>query len=128
MEPQIRTLVDISGTPAALQGQADIVLERARWATTVFQRYDREATMAVVDAVAEAAHDNAGLYAEWAVRETGFGVVEHKKLKNELTARPLVDFYREDDFVNFRIDERRGIVEIPRPAGVVFARLFVVWQ
>ncbi len=121
MEPQIRTLVDISGTPAALQGQADIVLERARWATTVFQRYDRASTMAIVDAVARAAHENAARYAKWAVEETGFGVVEHKKRKNELTAQPLVDFYRDDDFVNYRIDERRGIVEIPRPAGVIFA-------
>ncbi len=121
MEPQIRTLIDISGTPAALQGQADIVLERARWATTVFQRFDRASTMAIVEAVAAAAHDNAARYAQWAVEETGFGVVEHKKLKNELTAHPLVDFYRDDDFVNCRIDERRGIVEIPRPAGVVFA-------
>ena len=27
MEPQVRTLVDIADTPAALAGQADIVLE-----------------------------------------------------------------------------------------------------
>ncbi|GJL82613.1 MAG: aldehyde dehydrogenase [marine bacterium B5-7] len=121
MEPQIRNLVDISSTAAALQGHADILLERARWATTVFQRYDRQTTMNIVDAVAKTAHENAAYYAEWAVRETGFGVVEHKKLKNELTAYPLVDYYRDEDYVNFKIDEARKIVEIPRPAGVVFA-------
>ncbi|WP_084174771.1 aldehyde dehydrogenase family protein [Afifella pfennigii] len=121
MQPEIRTLVDISGTPAAMHGRADMMLERARWASTVFQRYDRAATMAIVDAVAEAAHANAARLAEWAVRETGFGVAADKKIKNELTARPLVEHYREEDFVSPRIDETRKIVELPRPAGVVFA-------
>ncbi|MGB8622443.1 MAG: aldehyde dehydrogenase family protein [Paracoccaceae bacterium] len=121
MEPQIRTLVDISDTPAALNGRADMMLERAHWAAAVFQRYDRAQTMAIVDAVAAAAHANAAKYADWAVEETGFGVAAHKKLKNELTAAPLVDFYRDQDFVNPRVDEQRKIVELPRPAGVVFA-------
>ncbi|MDH3279679.1 MAG: aldehyde dehydrogenase family protein [Gammaproteobacteria bacterium] len=121
MEPQVRTLVDISHTPAAMQGYADMVLERARWAATVFQRYDRASTMAIVDAVATAAHDHARQYADWAVQETGFGVAAHKKIKNELTARPVVDYYREHDYINARIDEERKIVEIPRPAGVIFA-------
>lgn len=121
MEPQIRTLVDISASPAAMQGRADMILEKARWAATEFQRYDRQSTMKIVDAVASAAHENAGFYADWAVRETGFGVVEHKKIKNELTAHPLVDYYREHDYVNIRVDEARKTVEIPRPAGVIFA-------
>ena len=120
MEPQVRTLVEIEGTQAALTGRADMVLERARWAAEVFQRYDFESTMAIVDAVAASAHEHAARYAEWAVKETGFGVVAHKKIKNELTAHPLVDFYRDQDFVNIRIDESRKIVETPRPAGVIF--------
>ncbi len=78
MEPVIRTLVDISQTPAALKGRANIVLERARWASEVFQRYDREMTLRIVDAIAVAAHANAQKYADWAVEETGFGVAEHK--------------------------------------------------
>jgi acyl-CoA reductase-like NAD-dependent aldehyde dehydrogenase len=121
MEPQIRTLVDISQTPAAMQGQADMMLERARWATTVFQRYDRSATQAIADAVAATAHENAAYYADWAVKETGFGVAAHKKLKNELTAHTLVDYYRDHDYINYRIDESNKIIEIPRPAGVIFA-------
>ena len=121
MEPQVRTLVDISATEAAMQGRADMVLERARWASAVFQRYGREATFAIVDAVASAAHESAEEFGEWAVRETGFGVAAHKKIKNEMTARPLVDYFRDQDYVNPRIDEERRIVEIPRPAGVIFA-------
>ncbi len=121
MEPHIRNLVDISGTPAAIRGHADLILDRARWAAMIFQRYDRATTMTISDAVASTAHEHARHYADWAVRETGFGVAEHKKIKNELTARPLVDYYRDQDYVNARIDEARKLVEIPRPAGVIFA-------
>ncbi|MEP9374401.1 aldehyde dehydrogenase family protein [Mesorhizobium sp. KR1-2] len=121
MEPQIRTLVDIAGSKADLHGRADMMLERARWAGQIFQRYDRNATMAIVDAVAKAAHANAGKYADWAVEETGFGVAAHKKLKNELASTGLVEFYRNDDYVNPRIDAAAKMVKLPRPAGVVFA-------
>lgn len=121
MDPVVANLLDISDTPAALRAQADILLERARWASEIFRGYDREQTLAIADAVAEAAFAKAEEYAEWAVRETGFGVVEHKKLKNELTSRAFVEHYRNHDFVNPHIDHEALIVEVPRPAGVVFA-------
>lgn len=121
MEPEIRSLVEISESKPALRSHADIVLARARWAASIFQRFDRDTTMHIAETVARTAHQNAGKYAEWAVEETGFGVVEHKKLKNELTAMPLVDHYRDEDFVNPVIDEARKMVRIPRPAGVILA-------
>ena len=121
MDPAIKQLVDISDSQAAMQARADMVLERARWASQVFQRYDRARTLEIADAAARAAFAKAGEYGEWAVKETGFGVAEHKKLKNELSSTPFVDFYRDRDFVNPRIDRASGIVEIPKPAGVVFA-------
>jgi len=121
MDKAIANLVDISASPAAMHAAADMVLERARWASQVFQRYDRDTTLAIADAVAQAAHESAGKYGDWAVRETGFGVADHKKLKNELTAKPLVEHYRDQDFVNPRLDAGRNIIEVPKPAGVVFA-------
>ncbi len=121
MEAEIRTLVDISDTDAARQGRADMMLDRARWAASIFERYDRDATMRIVEAVAAKAHEHSAHFAEAVVAESGFGVAAHKKIKNELTAHPLVDFYRDQDFVNPRIDEARKIVELPRPAGVIFA-------
>jgi acyl-CoA reductase-like NAD-dependent aldehyde dehydrogenase len=117
----IRGLVDISQSPAALTAQADLMLERAKWAAEEFQRYDRHRTYAVAEAVAQEAHAKAATYAEWAVRETGFGVVEHKKLKNELTSLPFLEYYRDWDFITPHIDADKRIVEIPRPAGVIFA-------
>ncbi len=121
METFVRRLIDIGQSAAAMRARADLVLERARWAAEVFHRYDREKTMDIADATARAAFDKAGEYAEWAVRETGFGVVAHKKLKNELSSIPLVDHYRNEDFVTPRVDGAARIVEIPRPAGVIFA-------
>ncbi len=121
MDPVIRNLVDISTTPAALAAKADLVLERARWASQVYQRFDRAQTFAIAEATARAAFDKAGEYGEWAVRETGFGVAAHKKIKNELTSLPFVEHYRDWDFVNPRIDADKKLIELPRPAGVIFA-------
>jgi acetaldehyde dehydrogenase/alcohol dehydrogenase len=101
--------------------QARMMLERARWGATRFQRLDRAATMRIVDAVADAGHAKAPHYAEWAVRETGMGVVEHKRIKNEACSKGLVATYAAEDFVAPRIDAARKIVELPRPAGVIFA-------
>jgi len=121
MDPQIAQLVDISKTQVAMQARAEMVLERARWASQVFHRYDRAKTMAIADAVAQAAHAKAAEYGEWAVRETGFGVAEHKTIKNQLSSIPLVDYYRDWNFVDPNMDERTGVIEIPKPAGVIFA-------
>ena len=121
MDARIRNLVDISETPIAMRTRADLVLERAGWAAQVFQRYDRATTQAIADAAARAAHARAREYAEWVVRETGFGVVEHKVQKNELSSIPFVDYYRDWNFVDPRVDSDTGLIEIPRPAGVVFA-------
>ena len=71
MEAQVRTLVDISDSNAARQGHADMVLDRARWAASIFEGYDRDTTMAIVDAVAKAAHEHAAHYADAVVQESG---------------------------------------------------------
>jgi acetaldehyde dehydrogenase/alcohol dehydrogenase len=107
---------EAAGVPRARQ-----MLERARWAARTFATYDRASVQRIVDAVGRAAEDQAEHYAEWAVRETGFGIVEHKALKNRLCSRGIVDAYRDDDFVTPRTDAEHKIVEIPRPAGVVLA-------
>ena len=121
MDPQIRQLVDISHTPVAMRARAEMILDRARWASQIFQRYDRETTQGIADAAARAAHAKAGDYAEWAVRETGFGVVEHKRIKNELSSMALVDHYRDWNFVDPNHAQGAGCISIPRPAGVIFA-------
>jgi acetaldehyde dehydrogenase/alcohol dehydrogenase len=101
--------------------RARMMLQRAHWAATAFAAYDRDRTHRIVEAVAEEAYRNAERYAEWAVKETGMGVVEHKRIKNEACSRGLLDWYGHGDYVSARIDPEAKIVELPRPAGVVLA-------
>ncbi len=107
--------------PDAALEQARMMLDRARWGAARFQKLDRATTQRIVNAVAAAAHAKAQHYAEWAVRETGMGVVAHKRMKNEACSKGLAETYSGADFVAPRIDEARKIVELPRPAGVIFA-------
>jgi acetaldehyde dehydrogenase/alcohol dehydrogenase len=101
--------------------RAQQMLERAQWAARSFATFDQATTHRIVEAVADVAERHAEKYAEWAVRETGFGVVADKVVKNRLCSRGIVDAYRDQDFVTPRIDAERRIVEVPRPAGVVLA-------
>ena len=55
------------------------------------------------------------------MRETGFGVVEHKRLKNELCSRGVFEAYAGEDFVGPAIDAGRKMVRLARPAGVILA-------
>jgi len=100
--------------------RARMMLQAAQWAAAEFAAYDRDATRRIVEAVADAAYERAGEYAELAVRETGFGVAAHKRTKNEIASRGIAEHYRDHDFVTPRPDPDRRILEIPRPAGVIF--------
>lgn len=100
---------------------ARMKLDSARWAAAKLARMDRASILKIVEAVAAAGHAKARHYAEWAVRETGYGVVEHKVIKNEACSKGIAELYRYEDFVTPRIDLEHKIVELPRPAGVVFA-------
>lgn len=94
---------------------------RAAWAAKYYRKFDRASVLRIAEAVAKAGNERAAHYAEWAVRETGYGVVEHKTLKNQLCTHGLLDFYRDLDLVRPRVDIERKIIELPAPAGVVFA-------
>src|ERR1700680_3380117 len=95
--------VDLLTDPAGVP-RARAMLQRAEWAARAFARYDKGAVDGIVRATAEAGAAKAREYAEWAVRETGFGVVEHKVLKNVACSTGIADFYAGDDYVSPRID------------------------
>ena len=109
--------------PAEVPGapRARMMLQRARWAATAFAGYDRERTRRIVEAVAEVAYQNADRFAHAAVEETGMGVPEHKRRKNEACSRGLLERYGAEDYVGLRIDAERKLVEVPKPAGVILA-------
>jgi acetaldehyde dehydrogenase / alcohol dehydrogenase len=109
-------LTDPAGVP-----RARAMLQRAEWASRAFARYDKGAVDEIVRAAAQAGAAKAREYAEWAVRETGFGVVEHKVLKNVACSTGIAQHYAGHDYVTPRQDPEAKIVEIPRPAGVILA-------
>ena len=106
-------------TAAAIY-QARQGLQRAHWAASAFASYDRASVLQVAEAVARAAHAESRRYAEWAVRETGFGVVEHKVVKNEACSLGIFDRYRDEDLCQPRIDPAGKILSLPQ-AGVILA-------
>jgi acyl-CoA reductase-like NAD-dependent aldehyde dehydrogenase len=117
----VQQLIDVSFEPQALKARVDNVVNLAKWASETFANFDRAQTLRIVEAVARAGHEHAAKYAEWAVKESGFGVVAHKTLKNEACSSSLFEHYKSHDFISPRIDEAKKIVEIPRPAGVIYA-------
>jgi acetaldehyde dehydrogenase / alcohol dehydrogenase len=98
-----------------------MMLQRARWAATAFARFRSDQTQKIVQAVAEEAFQNAERFAQAAVEETGMGVVEHKRRKNEACSRGLLERYRNRDFAGIRVDPERKLIEVPKPAGVILA-------
>ncbi len=109
-------LVESAGVP-----RARAMVARAEWAARTFATYDKPSVDRIVRAAAKALADHAAEFAKAAVAETGFGVADHKALKNLACSTGLVDHYRDHDYVTPRIDVDAKIVEVPRPAGVIFA-------
>jgi acetaldehyde dehydrogenase / alcohol dehydrogenase len=106
---------------AAATYWAKQMLARAHWAAGAFASYDQATVLRIAKAVATAAHAESRRYAEWAVRETGFGVVEHKIVKNEASSLGILERYAGEDYVSPRIDPAAKILALPRPAGVILA-------
>jgi acyl-CoA reductase-like NAD-dependent aldehyde dehydrogenase len=110
-----------AGSGTAPAWRAKQLLARAHWAAGAYAGYDRASVLRIAEAVARAAHAQSAKYAEWAVKETGFGVAEHKVLKNQACSLGVFERYRDDDFVSPRLDPAAKIMSLPRPAGVVLA-------
>ncbi len=87
------------------------------WAKATQEEVDR-----VCAAMAEAGAAASERLARMAVEETGFGVVEHKTLKNLLTSTTLWESIRGIRTVGVvGRDEARGILRVALPMGVVAA-------
>ena len=113
-------LADIPLEPAGVpRGRA--MVERAEWAALSFASYDIDSVRRIAKAAAEAGESLAADLATSAVEETGYGVPEHKRLKNVACSIGIWNTYGEDDYVSPVVRADAGIVEIPRPAGVVLA-------
>ncbi|MBL8895970.1 MAG: aldehyde dehydrogenase family protein, partial [Rhizobiales bacterium] len=97
--------------------------EKARWAAQAYSTYERADVLKIAEAVANAAHKNARRYAEMAVRETGYGNIGDKTLKNEACSKGIFARYRGEDFTGVKLIPEIKTVEIAKPMGVVYAAL-----
>lgn len=104
-----------------LKHDIDQLYSVAEQAANAFSQHSVEQVEKIVGAVAEAAADKAEFYAEWAVRETGYGNVPAKVAKNLATSVGLRDTYDIAEFVEPKIDFEKKVITIPKPAGVVLA-------
>ena len=100
--------------------QANRVIDRAQWAGSVFANYAREDILRIAKSAADLGEATARKYADWAVAETGFGNADHKEIKNRMCSEGIFEYYKDQNFTSHRVDHQRQVVEIPRPAGVVF--------
>jgi acetaldehyde dehydrogenase/alcohol dehydrogenase len=101
--------------------RAQMMLARARWAAAAFASLEADRVRVIVETVGDVAYQNAERFAQDAVRETGVGVFEHKRLQNEACSRGVIARYGSDDYVSARVDPERELAELPKAAGVILA-------
>ena len=97
------------------------LFNNAENAAAEFADYSPDQVKKIVTAVTAAAVEKAQEYAEWAVRETGFGVADHKTMKNYSASSTLVEYHEDQDYCGYQIDHENKTVKFARPAGVVLS-------
>ncbi|WP_211207775.1 aldehyde dehydrogenase family protein, partial [Citrobacter freundii] len=106
---------------ASIQEMREAV-SRAKEAHARFRAFSQEQVDRIVKSIAEAAYKEAASLARLAVEETGIGVVEHKKLKNELGSMGVYESIKDEKTVGIiRKNSKDKIVEIAYPFGVIAA-------
>ena len=99
--------------------------EKIRLANEAQQQYmqfTQQQVDKIVKAVADAAFEKAEYLAQLAVKETGMGVIAHKKMKNEVSSRDVYNDIKSLKTVGIIHEDRlKKVVEIAAPFGVVAA-------
>ncbi len=97
-------------------------IERARKAQSEFEKFNQEQIDEIVRAAGRIIYDNAEELAEYAVTETGMGVIADKILKNKNKARMIWNDLRDKKSVGIiDRDKKTGITKVAKPMGVVAA-------
>src|SRR6266851_9937740 len=102
--------------------EARALAKRAKQAWLELAEFSQNQIDTVVDAMAQAATQQAEAFARLAVEETGYGVVADKIQKNLFASQKVYDFIRPMKTVGVvaRHEDKR-VVEIAEPFGVVAA-------
>lgn len=105
----------------SIQEARELVVN-ARTAQQKFVHASQAEVDRVCQAMVEAAFANAERLGQLACEETGYGVPEHKTLKNTLASKLLWEAIKNIPTVGvINRDERRKIVDIAHPMGVIAA-------
>jgi len=105
----------------SVQEARDLAMN-AREAQKIWAQADQEQVDKVCAVMADAAFAASARLGQLAYEETGYGVPEHKRLKNELGSRGVWESIKDVRTAGvIRQDPARGLTEIAWPVGVVAA-------
>ena len=100
--------------------QVKPLCEQAKSALEQIRSLSQQEVDQVVEAMAEAGYNSAGKLAEMAVKETGFGIICDKTVKNQLATRDVANYIKDMKSVGvIRESKDNKIVEIAEPVGVI---------
>lgn len=100
--------------------EARELLRKAEAAQKTLEAMSQSRIDEIVKAMAEAGEQEAERLGVMAVKETGFGNPEHKKIKNVFAARQIYDAIKDMKTVGvIRKDETNKVWEIAQPFGVI---------
>ncbi|CAH2713796.1 Aldehyde-alcohol dehydrogenase [Neobacillus rhizosphaerae] len=103
----------------SIQEMRDAV-KRAKEAQLTYMSYSQEQVDEIVKRVAQAAYSKSLELAQMAVEETGMGIVEHKKIKNEVGSMAVFESIKDEKTVGIILEDRvKKITEVAYPYGVV---------
>ncbi|WP_453990017.1 acetaldehyde dehydrogenase (acetylating) [Bacillus nitroreducens] len=95
-------------------------VKRAKEAQQKYLSFSQQQVDEIVERVAKAAYSKSLELAKMAVEETGMGVVEHKKIKNEVGSMAVYESIKDEKTVGIINEDRANrITEIAYPFGVV---------
>ncbi|KON90343.1 hypothetical protein AF332_16690 [Sporosarcina globispora] len=102
-----------------MQEMRDAV-KRAKEAQLEYMAFTQEQVDEIVKNAADAAYAKSLYLAQMAVEETGMGIVEHKKIKNEVGSKAVYESIKDEKTVGIiREDRVNKVTEIAYPYGVV---------
>ncbi|EON72461.1 aldehyde dehydrogenase family protein [Lysinibacillus sphaericus] len=103
----------------AIQEMRDAVT-RANSAQAAYLQFSQQQVDTIVKAVADAAFKEADRLAKMAVQETGMGIPNHKKMKNEVASRDVYEDIKDLKTVGvIGVDRLKKVTEIASPFGVI---------
>ncbi|MFJ5759931.1 aldehyde dehydrogenase family protein [Neobacillus sp. NPDC093182] len=95
-------------------------VNRAKEAQLKYLSYTQEQVDEIVKRTAHAAYEKSLELAQMAVEETGMGIVEHKKIKNEVGSMAVYESIMNEKTVGIIHEDRTNkVIEVAYPYGVI---------